>query len=148
MNKDKTMHENNDNAVTITMNDQVARIRALLDQVATILTSDELVDEPGGWTRAEVLPDIDFLHDLAGAADPRRLVAEAAPAMGSPVTITLDDPELAATCERIAEAIPNAVTSGAGLPPRVLLRTYARLLEEGESVTLMTSHEPIKDPEA
>jgi hypothetical protein len=54
----------------------VAHIRVLLDEAAAILTSVPLADEPGGWSRAELLPDIDFLSDLAGAADPRRLVSD------------------------------------------------------------------------
>jgi hypothetical protein len=56
--------------------DPVTRVRALLTHAATILV-DELADEPGGWTRAQLLPDIDRMSDIAVADDPRRLVAEA-----------------------------------------------------------------------
>lgn len=63
-------------------------------------------------------------------------------------TVVVDDPELAVLFERIARAIPAAVTTGAGLAPLDLLRLYARLLEEGASVTLMTMHPPTRDPEA
>ena len=64
-----------------------------------------------------------------------------------PVTITLDDPELAALFERIDRAIPKARVGGAALAPRDLLRVYAELLEQGQCVSLLTSHEPIRDPE-
>lgn len=60
-------------------------------------------------------------------------------------TITLDDPELAAVFERIARAIPGAHVAPDALDPHTLLRTYAALLEEGASVTLMTSHQPARD---
>lgn len=62
-------------------------------------------------------------------------------------TITLDDPELAAIVARIVRAIPNARVSSSALPPRALLSLYAELLEQGAIVTLLTSHEPITDPE-
>ena len=44
--------------------------------------------------------------------------------------------------ERIARAIPIASATDRGLPPHTLLNLYARLLEEAESVMLMTSHAP------
>lgn len=55
--------------------------------------------------------------------------------------------DLADIFERIDRAAAGVVP-GIGLPPRDLLGLYARLLEEGSSVTLMTTHEPTPDPEA
>jgi hypothetical protein len=64
----------NDTTTDTARAEAVGRVRALLDQAAAIL-ADELADEPGGWRRAELLPDIELLHDLASSADPRRLLA-------------------------------------------------------------------------
>lgn len=62
-------------------------------------------------------------------------------------TIAVPDPQLAAVLDRIARAIPSAVVTADSLAPLTLLRTYAQLLEEGASVSLLTSHEPTRDPE-
>ena len=117
----------------------VARVRALLEEVAAIMTAAPLADEPGGHARASLMPDIDFVLDLASADDPRRIMA----------TIDPDGTDdLAGIFERIAQASPRAVVTGAGLAPHDLLSLYAQLLEEGASVTLMTTHEPTPDPDA
>lgn len=54
----------------------VIRVRALLAEVAEILTSPGMADEPGGHMRAELLPDFDLVSDLASADDPRRVMAQ------------------------------------------------------------------------
>lgn len=64
-----------------------------------------------------------------------------------PVTITVADPALAAAFERIAAAIPGAAGTRAGLDPITFLNVYAAHLEEAASVTLMTRHAPVTDPE-
>ncbi|HZO29893.1 MAG TPA: hypothetical protein VFH48_28300 [Chloroflexota bacterium] len=46
------------------------------------------------------------------------------------VTITIDDPELAAIFQRIARAIPDAFRAKPDLGPYDLLRAYAGMIED------------------